>query len=246
MAAPADETPDQYFTASPGALSRPSSVSVVLPDVTFEATTDRGVFSAGALDTGTRLLLLDGPAPDPAARNLLDLGCGWGPIALVLAHRHPEATVWAVDVNERAVELCRRNAADLGLTNVEVRLVTADSPLAAVPEHVLFDAVWSNPPIRIGKAGLHGLLKAALARLTPDGTAHLVVQRHLGADSLQRWLTDEGHLTTRRGSRAGYRLLDVEARSTEASAVTGPDPAPPREPDPEPGAGDADPTGAKP
>lgn len=209
MAAP----PDQYFTPSPGATSRPTTVSVTLPDVTFDATVDRGVFSGDGLDTGTRLLLLDGPAPDAEARNLLDLGCGWGPIALTLAKRHPQATVWAVDVNERAVELCRRNAEDLGLTNVEVRLVPPESPLAGIPEEVSFDAVWSNPPIRIGKEPLHALLLSAFERLGPRGTAHLVVQKHLGADSLQRWLTDRGHVTTRRASRAGFRLLDVDARA---------------------------------
>jgi 16S rRNA (guanine1207-N2)-methyltransferase len=74
---------------------------------------------------------------------------------------------------------------------------------------VTFDAIWSNPPVRIGKRALHELLSASLARLRPGGTAHLVVHKHLGSDSLQRWLIDQGHPTVRRLSRHGFRLLDV-------------------------------------
>lgn len=182
---------------------------MALPDVTFEATTDAGVFAADALDTGTRLLLLDGARPDPGDRHLLDLGCGWGPIALTLARRAPDATVWAVDVNERAVALCAANARQAGLSNVRALVADPTAPLAGLPAGVALDGIWSNPPIRIGKPALHALLATALARLAPGRSAHLVVQRHLGADSLQRWLAAQGHGCTRRGSRAGYRLLDV-------------------------------------
>jgi 16S rRNA (guanine1207-N2)-methyltransferase len=73
----------------------------------------------------------------------------------------------------------------------------------------VFDRIVSNPPIRIGKTALHGLLLRWLPRLTPDGTAHLVVQKHLGSDSLARWLTEQGYPTTRLASRAGYRILKV-------------------------------------
>jgi 16S rRNA G1207 methylase RsmC len=111
--------------------------------------------------------------------------------------------VWAVDVNERALDLCRANAAALGLANVSVAHVDA------VPSDLSVDLLWSNPPIRIGKAALHALLATWLGRLTDDGTAVLVVQKHLGADSLQAWLSEEGWRATRLGSRAGYRLLEV-------------------------------------
>src|SRR4051794_8258944 len=109
-----------YFTADPSAPSKPRTVELVLPDLTLHLRADRGVFSASAIDPGTKLLLLDGPAVVDSAVDLLDLGCGYGPIALTLAHRAPQATVWAVDVNERALALCRTNAATHGLTNVRV------------------------------------------------------------------------------------------------------------------------------
>ena len=197
----------QYWTDSPGAASRPSEVDLLLPDVDLRLTTDRGVFSADRVDRGTRYLLLEGPDLPTGPGDLLDLGCGYGPIACTLASRRPEARVWAVDVNERARDLCRANAAAAGLANVEV--AAPDD----VPVDVRLAAIWSNPPIRIGKPALHDLLTRWLDLLTPDGTAHLVVQRHLGADSLARWLDDRGWATERRGSRKGFRLLDVAARA---------------------------------
>ena len=188
----------QYFDPQPAVSSRRRTVDLTLPDLSLRLDTDRGVFAADAIDPGTKLLLLEGPAP--TGTTLLDLGCGYGPIALALARRAPDATVWAVDVNERALALCEANAAANGITNVRV-----GSP----PDDVAFDEIWSNPPIRIGKAALHELLTTWLTRLTPTGAAHLVVQKHLGSDSLAKWLTENGWTVERRGSRQGYRLLDL-------------------------------------
>jgi len=196
------EPAGHYFSPSPGAASRPGTVRLVLPDRTLDLATDRGVFSADRVDPGTKYLLLEAPPP-PAAGTFVDLGCGYGPIACTLAARAPGATVWAVDVNERARVLCRANASALGLGNVVV------AAPEEVPPDLEVDLIWSNPPIRIGKAALHDLLRSWLARLSPAGTAVLVVQRHLGADSLQRWLQAEGWRAERLGSRAGYRLLEV-------------------------------------
>lgn len=195
-----------YFTAQPSAASRPGEVRLVLPDLQLRLVTDTGVFAGAAIDPGTKLLLLEGPRPDPAGHGpLLDLGCGYGPIALALATRAPAATVWALDVNERARALCAANAEAAGLANV---MVAAPDD---VPDDVAFAGIWSNPPIRVGKPALHDLLARWLARLAPDGRAALVVAKHLGSDSLAAWLTRQGWATSRRGSRAGYRLLDVAA-----------------------------------
>lgn len=192
-----------YFDESPGVPSQIRVVDVALPDVAFTMETDRGVFSHGHLDSGTSLLVREAPPPS-ATGHLLDLGCGSGPIALTLAARSPGATVWAVDPNERARELTGRNAGRNALENIR----TADPD--DVPDDVVFSTIWSNPPIRIGKPALQRLLLRWLARLEADGTATLVVQKHLGADSLQRWLVSEGYPTTRIASRAGFRLLHVD------------------------------------
>ena len=191
-----------YFEAQPLAAHRPGLVRVVLPDVYLELDTDSGVFSPGRLDPGTRLLLEEAPGP-PASGDILDLGCGYGPIACVLAARSPGVTVWAVDVNERALGLCARNAARAGLGNV--RCVTPSSP--EIPQCLA--GIWSNPPVRIGKAALHDLLLSWLARLAPDALASLVMGRNLGADSLHSWLEKQGWPVTRLAARSGYRLLVV-------------------------------------
>jgi 16S rRNA (guanine1207-N2)-methyltransferase len=180
---------------------------VVLPDVHLALETDSGMFSPGRLDPGTRLLLETAPPP-PAAGDLLDLGCGYGPLALVLARRAPGARVWATDVNARALRLCASNAAAAGLASV--RCLPPDDPALARE----FALIWSNPPIRIGKAALHGLLTRWLGRLAPGGEAFLVVQRNLGSDSLQRWLAEAGWAADRFAARAGYRVLRVARGET--------------------------------
>jgi 16S rRNA (guanine1207-N2)-methyltransferase len=205
----------QYFEADPSAPSERRTVPLVLPDWNVELLTDRAVFSGDRVDPGSKLLLLEAPTPMPAPTEALDLGCGYGPIALTLAHRSPTTRVWAVDVNARAVELCRDNAAVLGLHNVEAVQVGLDGGSDPIPDDVRFDLIWSNPPIRIGKRELHELLLRWLGRLSPAGVAVLVVHKHLGADSLQRWLVDQGHPTERVVSRAGYRLLQAGARTDE-------------------------------
>jgi 16S rRNA (guanine1207-N2)-methyltransferase len=189
-----------YFEERPEVGSAPSAVRLALPDVTLDLATDRGVFSRDGIDPGTKLLLLEAPAPATSG-DLLDLGCGYGPMALTMARRAPGATVWAVDVNERARALTARNAEANGLANV--RVAAPDD----VPDDVRFATVWSNPPIRIGKPALHDLLQRWLARL--DGSAVLVVQKHLGSDSLARWLAERGFAVERLTSRAAYRLLEV-------------------------------------
>jgi 16S rRNA G1207 methylase RsmC len=166
-------------------------------------TTDRGVFAAEGIDPGTKLLLLEAPAPQGAC-TVLDLGCGYGPIAIAVALRAPRSVVWAVDPNERARALCAANAARAGV-DARVKVCPPD----AVPADVSFDIIYSNPPIRIGKGALHELLQQWLARLTPAGTAYLVVQKHLGADSLARWLADQGWQVTRLVSRRAYRVVAV-------------------------------------
>lgn len=193
-----------YFDEAPATPSATTSIIVNTPGARFEMRTDRGVFSHGRLDAGTAVLLRHAPAL-PTTGTFLDLGSGAGPIALTMATRSPAASVWAIDTNERARDLTRANAAALGLDQVSV---AAPDEL---PADVRFDIIWSNPPIRVGKAVLHDLLMAWLLRLAPDGHACLVVHKHLGSDSLHRWLTEQGFPTARHHSAGGYRLLWVAA-----------------------------------
>lgn len=198
---------EHYFTSTPDGDIRPRRIAVRLAGRDLEVTTAGGVFSPGHIDLGTRVLL-DAVPDAPASGDVLDLGCGWGPIALTLALESPGARVWAVDVNQRALELVRRNCDELGITNVNAVLPED------VPDEVRFATVWSNPPIRVGKAELHGLLERWLPRLETGSDAWLVVQRNLGSDSLQSWLssTFEGRLAVERISSAkGFRVLRTTA-----------------------------------
>ena len=196
--------PDHYFTAEPASPADLRPLQVRLGGRSLSVHTARGVFSPDRVDHGSAVLLRHVPPP-PAAGDLLDLGCGWGPLSLTLGLRSPGCRVWAVDVNERALDLVRRNASDLELTNV-----TAVRP-DDVPADVRFAALWSNPPIRVGKPALHTMLLRWLPRLAPGAPAYLVVQRNLGSDSLQAWLTDQGWAATRFASDKGFRVLQVLA-----------------------------------
>jgi 16S rRNA (guanine1207-N2)-methyltransferase len=198
------EGTSHYFDPNPSAASRPRLVQLDVPGRTLSLETDAGVFAHGGLDAGTRVLLAEAPAP-PAAGELLDLGSGYGPIALWLAASSPGARVWAVDSNRRALELTRRNARLAGLDNV-----VACAP-DEVPAQLRFGGIYSNPPVRVGKEALHQLLLEWLARLEEGAPAHLVVQRHLGADSLGRWLVGQGWQLRRLASKRSYRVLEVRS-----------------------------------
>ncbi len=202
---------EHYFTERPEAAGRRRTVHLVLPDVHLRLTTDRGVFSPDRIDPGTRILLETVPAP-PAEGDLLDVGCGYGPIALAMALRSPRAKVYGVDVNERALQLARLNARTAGIGNASFHRPEQIDPA------MRFAALWSNPPIRIGKAALHELLTTWLARLLPGATAYLVVHKHLGSDSLHRWLQRQGWPTERIASRSAYRVLAVTAHPDAPAA----------------------------
>lgn len=195
----ADE--EHYFTADPSVEFRRVPVRVSVWGHEFDVTSGSGVFAQGRLDIGTSVLFRE--TVPPTGGRILDLGCGYGVIGLAIAKAVPDAVVTGVDVNERAVLLANENAAALGL---------ADRFRATTPEEIdaeaQFDEMWSNPPIRIGKAALHELLATWMPRLVPGGRAVLVVGKNLGADSLARWLTDQGYPTSRLGSAKGFRVLE--------------------------------------
>ncbi|QAY60813.1 methyltransferase domain-containing protein [Microbacterium protaetiae] len=201
---------DHYFSASPASAENLRTITIHLAGRDVEVTTAGGVFSPERIDPGTQVLLANTPPPPPGG-NILDLGCGWGPISLSIALQSPHATVWAVDVNERSLDLVRRNAASLGLDNINA--TTPDG----VPDDIAFRGIRSNPPIRVGKNVLHDMLLHWLPRLDESSDAWLVVQRNLGSDSLQRWLAatlDHTFSVHRAATGRGYRVLKVRRHGT--------------------------------
>ncbi|HLN75421.1 MAG TPA: methyltransferase [Nocardioidaceae bacterium] len=193
---------DHYFSADPAVAFRRSPVETRVWGHDLSLTSGSGVFAQGRLDVGTAVLFRETEPPE--AGTFLDLGCGYGVIGLAIAVAVPDARVWAVDVNERAVLLANENARAVGVAD-RYTAVTPDR----VPAEVSFDEIWSNPPIRVGKQALHELLLAWLPRLVPDGRAVMVVGKNLGADSLQRWLADQGFPTERLASAKGFRVLET-------------------------------------
>ena len=199
---------EHYFSETPGSDYKPKEISVVINGHEVLVTTAGGVFSPDHIDQGTNVLLthLD---EAPAGGNILDIGCGWGPIALSLASASPKATVWAVDVNQRSLELTAANAQRLGLKNI--KCVTPEE----VPSDLEFSGIWSNPPIRVGKDLLHEILLTWLPRLQDQAEAYLVVQKNLGADSLHRWLDaelPENFSTVRVDTAKSFRVLRVKRK----------------------------------
>jgi 16S rRNA G1207 methylase RsmC len=196
---------NHYFASSPEGPFVPREITVTLNGNKYSVLTAGGVFSPEHIDQGTQVLLTHLEKANPTG-NFLDIGCGWGPITLALALRSPKSKIYAVDVNERSLELTRLNAERLGLTNIVV------CKPEDVPTNLEFDEIWSNPPIRVGKVVLHEILKLWLNRLTSGGTARLVVQKNLGSDSLHKWLIQEfspSFESTRIDSSKTFRVLKV-------------------------------------
>jgi 16S rRNA G1207 methylase RsmC len=198
---------EQYFTTQPQVASvahtKQQNFAVLrVADREITIGTDRGVFSRKGIDQGT-MVLLESAARPPSTGNFLDLGCGSGPIALALAAYSPQATVYAIDINDRARALTQSNAQRNHLSNV------VTSAPNEMDDAIRFDVLWSNPPIRIGKQELHTLLLTWLSRLSPTGEAWLVINRNLGSDSLAVWLTEQGYSTERLTSKRGFRVLRV-------------------------------------
>jgi 16S rRNA G1207 methylase RsmC len=196
---------NHYFASSPEGPLVPREIAVTLNGNKYTVLTAGGIFSPEHIDQGTQVLLTHLEKANPSG-NFLDIGCGWGPIALALALRSPKANIYAIDVNERSLELTKLNADRLGLTNIVV------CKPEDVPSEIEFDEIWSNPPIRVGKVVLHEILTLWINRLTSGGTARLVVQKNLGSDSLHKWLIQEfepDFESTRIDSSKTFRVLKV-------------------------------------
>jgi 16S rRNA G1207 methylase RsmC len=200
---------EHYFSADPAVPARRGEIEFSVAGRDYRLTVSSGVFSAGRLDPGTAVLLRKGDLPDAGTTGVfLDIGCGYGPITCVLASEAPGAEVWAVDVNARARELTAENAGSLGLGD-RVRVAAPDD----VPDGLVVDQIWSNPPTHVGKAELHAVMARWLPRLAPDGVAWLVINRNLGGDSLHAWLVERDWLVERVASQRGFRVLKVQRKT---------------------------------
>lgn len=199
---------EQYFSANPNSLDLRRTLQVDLRGHEVSVQVSNGVFSSSKLDLGTAVLLKHAPQP-PENGRFFDIGCGWGAISLALGFESPNAQIYAVDVNERALELTNINAKNAGLNNIHTYLVEDALKEDEIKD---IDLIWSNPPIRVGKDVLHNILLTWLPRLKVGGAAYLVVQKNLGSDSLIPWLSKnlgEDFSVEKYASSKGYRIIEV-------------------------------------
>jgi len=203
---------EHYFSSEPTTKKAETQISFDVAGKNFIMAGASGTFSATKLDPGTKVLLNQWQL-FPKDGNVLDLGCGWGPIGVSIAYLNPETKVFCVDINNRSVDQTLANASKAEVKNLSAML--ADD----LPAEITFSAIWSNPPIRIGKAALHELMLKYIPRLEPLGKAYLVVQKNLGSDSLQRWLEEKfpDHSIRRVGTEKNYRVLEVISPATAPS-----------------------------
>lgn len=198
---------EHYFHPLPRVPSRPLQVVLPLRGLPpLQLWTDRGVFSYGRVDPGTRLLV-DCFEPD-GARRVVDLGAGYGALGLGLARRFAQLEVILVELNQRAAALCRANAAHNALANARCLVGDGLSALA----FGCVDALVSNPPVRAGRRVLLLWLEQARQVVRPGGSVWLVVKTSLGAPSLARWLQErfgDCQVVERHG---GYRVLRSTVR----------------------------------
>lgn len=165
-----------YYTDNKELSSCKKQFTVFFEKESFEFVTDNGVFSKNSLDYGSYALLRNIYRSE-LGNTLLDLGCGWGPIGIILKHYNPSINVYAVDVNSRAVDLTRENAL-LNKMNINTYLCEDIETL-----NVSFDSVILNPPIRAGKKTIYNLYRKSFNVLNDNGKLIIVIQKKQGAES---------------------------------------------------------------
>lgn len=169
---------DHYYSSNPSVESKPFTFEYKLKGHSFIFTSDLGVFSKSEIDFGSKLLI--DSIMMPATRgNILDVGCGYGPIGLTLAKENPDRQVEMVDVNERALQLARKNSEQNKINNV---LIYQSNLFENVKDHS-FAIIVSNPPIRAGKKVVHEIFEQSYQHLADNGELWIVIQKKQGAPS---------------------------------------------------------------
>lgn len=174
---------NHYYTKNPEVASKETSWTYRLKNKEFRFISDSGVFSKNTIDFGSRLLIETFQLAEDVKGDILDVGCGYGPMGLAAAFAYPERQVEMVDVNERALSLARRNAEVNNIHNVKIY---ESSTYDRVETGKQFAAIISNPPIRAGKQIVHRILSEAHPHLVPGGTLTVVIQKKQGAPSAEK------------------------------------------------------------
>ncbi|TJY38906.1 class I SAM-dependent methyltransferase [Cohnella pontilimi] len=194
---------EHYYSGRPTTASDPRTFEANLRGIKLKLTSDAGVFSREGVDYGSRVLIEKMEIPETG--RILDVGCGYGPIGLTAAQLAPQAHVTMIDVNERAVELARRNAAVNEIANVKILV----SDLFDAVKGSFFDTILTNPPIRAGKAVVHQIFEKSRDHLNTGGSLWVVIQKKQGAPSAKAKLEElfGSEFVEEIGKDKGYRIL---------------------------------------
>lgn len=194
---------DHYYSAKPTSESNRETWNTKINGKDFTYTTDAGVFSKNAIDQGSEVLMVTGAEQTYPEGNILDLGCGYGPVGVYLGQAFPDRTIEMVDINERALELSKVNTEQNGVKNVEIY----QSNIYENVENKRFAAILSNPPIRAGKKVVHEILEKAYDHLVEGGQLLIVIQKKQGAPSAKKKMEDVFGNVERINLDKGYWIL---------------------------------------
>ena len=191
---------NQYFENNENLKSKIEIKKVIINNKNFEFATDNGVFSKKGLDFGTRSLL-EIINTEEITGNVLDFGCGYGPIGIYIASA-TNANVHMIDINRRSLELARKN---VNLNHVNVQIYESN-----LYENVTekFDYIISNPPIRVGKKILYQILFEAKEHMNKNGKLIIVVNKDQGAKSIMKDLEKEYQVCLL-GKNKGFYIIEA-------------------------------------
>jgi len=189
-----------YYDQKPEAAHQRREIEARIRGVTLHLITDSGVFSKTGVDFGSRLLIESLELPESG--DLLDVGCGYGPIGLFAARLNPRLNVTMIDINERAVELANINAARNGIRNASA----LQSDLYEQVRDRSYSLIVSNPPIRAGKRVVHRIFEEAVELLRDDGQLWIVIQKKQGAPSAHEKLKSLYREVVEVAKSKGYRV----------------------------------------
>lgn len=193
---------DHYYSEQPQSPHALKTLTITLKNHDLTFTTDSGVFSKDRIDFGTRLLI-ETFSSDKAQGDLLDLGCGYGPIGITLAKDYPNRHITLSDVNERAVMLAKKNASQNKVSNVEVLQSDGFSNLT----NKKFAAIITNPPIRAGKKLIYALFAKSIEHLQENGSLWIVIQKKQGAPSAIKYLKSIYSKVEVKARKKGYFII---------------------------------------
>ncbi len=190
---------EQYFEPNPTVKSSPVLTQVDFDGSSFSFYTDSGVFSKGKLDKGTYLLLKS--LPENFSGSVLDLGCGWGAVGIIVSKYFSDVKVTMSDINSRAVELAEKNAE---LNDADAQVIQSDGFKNILDS---FDNILLNPPIRAGKQTVYELFKQCSLHIKRRGALYIVIRKQQGASSAKEFLSTLFNRVETIGRKAGYHVI---------------------------------------